>query len=45
MKGNKTALLFASNGITKDARMEINRLAGICCPNATLVKKYSNIRQ
>ncbi len=28
MKGNKTALLFASNGITRDARMEIERLAG-----------------
>lgn len=28
MKGNKTALLFASNGITKDAREEIKRLAG-----------------
>ena len=28
MKGNKTALLFASNGITIDARMEIERLAG-----------------
>lgn len=28
MKGNKTALLFSSNGITKDARMEIERLAG-----------------
>ena len=28
MKGNKTASLFASNGITRDARMEIERLAG-----------------
>ena len=28
MKGNKTALLFTSNGITRDARMEIERLAG-----------------
>ena len=28
MKGNKTALLFATNGITRDARMEIERLAG-----------------
>ncbi len=27
-KGNKTALHFATNGITKDARMEIERLAG-----------------
>ena len=28
MKGNKTALLFAANGVTKDAREEIERLAG-----------------
>ena len=29
MKGNKTALLFASNGITVDAKEEIERLAGV----------------
>ena len=28
MKGNKTALLFAANGITDDAKEEIERLAG-----------------
>ena len=28
MKGNKTALLFATNGITHDAKEEIERLAG-----------------
>ena len=28
MKGNKTALLFAANGITQDAKEEIVRLAG-----------------
>ncbi len=27
MKGNKTAILFASNGITVDAQEEIQRLA------------------
>lgn len=27
MKGNKTAILFASNGLTEDAQEEISRLA------------------
>lgn len=28
MKGNKTALLLAANGITEGARREVERLAG-----------------
>lgn len=42
MKGNKTAILFASNGITTDAQKEIQRLAtsalNILCITASDLK-------
>ena len=47
MKGCKTALLFAANGITDDAKREITRLSGIdiyvvCITKHDLVKLKSN---
>lgn len=46
MKGNKTALLFAANGITEDAEKEINRLAStgiyILTITADDIKKLKN---
>ena len=46
MKGNKTAILFASNGITADAQEEIQRLAAnnlsiICITASDLRKLHS----
>ncbi len=46
MKGNKTAILFAANGITEDARNEIVRLAAnnisIICITADELQKLNN---
>ena len=46
MKGNKTAILFASNGIRADAQEEILRLtsgnlSGICITASDLRKLHS----
>ena len=49
MKGNKTAILFAANGITADAQEEIYRLAdndiSIICITATDLKSLSSAEE